>query len=284
MNSSGDPARLMLPPEATDEEVNIMRHELGLDKPLPVRYVTFIVGSMHGDFEDSLYWRGREAVSVVIERFPATIQLSLTALLWSTVLSLILGIISAKKRGSLIDKCITSFSLLGQTAPSFWVGIMLILFFSVKLHGLLPPSGSGGIEYLILPAFVLGLHPLARNTRFVRSCMLEVLSQDYIITARAKGLGQRAIVLKHALRNAAIPLVTVIGLELPSVLGGATIIETIFAWPGVGRLLIQAIGMRDFPVVQCTIFFIALSFVVVNIVIDILYSVLDPRVKAEYNS
>ncbi len=170
-------------------------------------------------------------------------------------------------------------ALLGQTAPSFWVGIMLMLLFAVRLRWL-PPTGRSGIASMIMPAFVLGLNPFARNIRLVRSCLMEVMGQDYITTARSKGLAQRRVITRHAFKNASIPLLTILGLQLPAALGGAVIAETIFAWPGIGRLMIQAIGYRDFPVVQCAVFFTSIMFVAINLMIDILYSVIDPRIKA----
>ena len=277
MNSTGDPVRLMLSPDASEQEVTLMRGRLGLDRPLPVRYAIFIGGIVRGDFGQSLHWNNRPATAVVVERYPATLQLTLIALTWSIGLALILGTVAAAKRGTFLERSIMRVALLGQKAPSFWVGIMMILLFAVKLRWL-PPTGRSGIESMIMPAIVLGLNPFARNTRLVRSCFLDVLSQDYITTARSKGLARHVILMRHALKNAAIPLLTIMGLQLPAALGGAVITETIFAWPGIGRLMIQAIGFRDFPVVLAGIFFTAVTLVLVNIIIDILYSVIDPRI------
>jgi ABC-type dipeptide/oligopeptide/nickel transport system permease component len=278
MNMTGDPVRLMLPPEATEEAIALVRESMGLDKPMIVRYFIFLSNIVQGDFGMSLAWKGRSALNVVLGRMSATISLSLISIGWSSVLALILGMISAKRQGGLLDRGFGIVTLLGQTAPSFWVGLMLIIIFSVRLKSL-PPTGYGTWQHYIMPAFVMGLNPLARNTRFVRSCMLETLSQDYITTARAKGIPSRYILYKHALRNAAIPLITQFGQMLPGVLGGSAIIETVFAWPGVGYLLVESIGMRDFPVVQCSVCFIAIMFVIINIVIDLFYGVLDPRIK-----
>ncbi len=278
MNMTGDPVRMMLPPEATEAEVELVRESMGLDKPLIVRYFIFLGNFLTGDFGDSLAWKGRTALEVVLSRLPATISLSLISIGWSTVLALVLGMVSAKRNHRLPDKIIGFVTLLGQTAPGFWIGLMLIIVFSVQLK-LLPPTGSGSWLHYIMPAFVMGLNPLARNTRFVRSCMLETLSQDYITLARAKGMSSQIIMYKHALRNIAIPLVTSFGQMLPGILGGSAIIETVFAWPGVGYLLVESIGSRDFPVVQCAVCFIAVAFVAINLCIDLLYGVLDPRIK-----
>ena len=278
MNMTGDPVRLMLPPEATEEAIALVRESMGLDKPLPVRYFIFLKNVLQGDFGMSISWKGRSALEVVFSRFPATISLSLISIFWSTALSMILGMACAKHKGKPVDRAIGFVTLLGQTAPGFWVGLMLIIVFAVRLKWL-PPTGMSSWTSYLMPAFVMGLGPLARNTRFVRSCMLETLSQDYIVMARSKGMKQQVVLYKHALRNAAIPLVTQFGQMLPGILGGSAIIETVFAWPGVGYLLVQSIGSRDFPVVQCAVCFIAVAFVLINICIDLLYGVIDPRIK-----
>jgi peptide/nickel transport system permease protein len=274
---TGDPARMMVPPEAGEEAVEEIRRRLGLDQPIPIQFVRFMGGAIRGDFGTSLSFN-EPAAKLVFERFPNTLQLAAVAMIWSLVVSFVLGVVSAVRRYTVEDLVATTIALLGQSIPVFWLGIMLILVFSVAL-GWLPTSGMGGPEYFVLPAITLGWFTMARTTRLVRSGMLEVLGQDYVRTARAKGLDERAVVLRHALKNASIPIVTVIGLDFGTLLGGAVITETIFAWPGVGRLAAEAIFRRDFPLVQANIFYIATAFVLINLVVDILYTWLDPRVR-----
>ncbi len=211
---------------------------------------------------------------------PATLELTIAAMLISISVAIPVGILSSLKRNSLLDHVGMVFALLGQSMPVFWLGIMLILIFGVKLH-LLPSFGKGGIEHLILPALTLGMFTMARIARLTRSGMLEILGLEYIRTAQAKGVPPRSVILRHALKNAAIPIITIIGLEMGTLLGGAVITETIFAWPGVGRLTIQAIYNRDFPVVQAAVFTLACIFVLINFVVDVLYTYLDPRVRYE---
>ena len=278
MNMTGDPVRMMLGPEATEEEIEIVRQAMGLDKPLGVRYLIFLKNAVRGDFGASISWKGKTALQVVLERLPASLQLNGIAILWSSALSIGLGILAAQHKGKLADKVISVVSLFGQVAPGFWVGLLLMLLFAVRLKWL-PPTGYGSWKNLVMPAIVMGLNPLASNTRLVRSCMLETMSQDYITTARAKGLRRSIILGRHCMRNVAIPLVTSMGQQIPTLIGGSAIVETVFAWPGIGRLLIQSIGLRDYPVVQCSVCFTALAFVVINLAIDLLYGVLDPRVK-----
>jgi peptide/nickel transport system permease protein len=213
-----------------------------------------------------------------MERMPATLELSGAALVVALSLAIPAGIISAVRRNSLMDYVSTIIALLGQSMPTFWLGIMLILLFSVQLN-VLPSSGRGGWQHMLLPAVTLGLFTTARITRLTRSGMLEVLNQDYIRTARAKGVSNPPVVWKHALKNAAIPIVTIVGIELGTLLGGSVITETIFAWPGVGRLSVQAIYNRDYPVVQAAVFMLSATFVLVNLVVDVLYTYLDPRIR-----
>ena len=275
---TGDPVLLMLPPEASAEDVERMRVQMGFDRPLPERFLRFLAGATRGDFGESLRYRGQPALAQVVQRFPATLELAAATMAWSLPLSFLLGTIAALRRYSLMDNLAMLIALLGQSLPSFWLGLMLILIFSVQLS-LLPSSGRGGIEHVILPAVTLGSFFMARTTRLVRSGMVEVLEQDYIRTARAKGLVEKVIILRHALKNAAIPVVTIVGLDIGTLLGGAVITETVFAWPGIGRLAIDSILSRDFPVVQADVFFIALTFVGINLIVDILYTWLDPRVR-----
>jgi peptide/nickel transport system permease protein len=214
----------------------------------------------------------------VLERFPATLELALTTFVWSVSVSLVLGVVSAVKRDTVVDNLATLLALLGQSVPNFWLGIMLILVFAVGL-GWLPSFGRGTPLHLILPVLTLGAFSMARTTRLVRATMIEVLSQDYIRTARAKGLSERLVVVGHALKNAAIPTVTLIGLDFGTLLGGAVVTETVFAWPGIGRLAIESIYQRDFPVVQAAVFFVASGFVMINFCMDLLYTWLDPRIR-----
>jgi ABC-type dipeptide/oligopeptide/nickel transport system permease component len=277
LHLTGDPAALLLPPDATAEDIARFRTAMGFDDPVAVQYLRFLKGAVRGDFGESLR-HGEPAMPLVVERLPATFQLAGAGLLIALGLAIPVGIISAMKRNTAVDYVATVAALLGQAMPTFWLGIMLILVFSVRLNWL-PSSGRGGLEHLILPAITLGLFTTARITRLTRSGMLEVLAQDYIRTARAKGLGESPVVWKHALKNASIPIVTIVGIDLGTLLGGSVITETIFAWPGVGRLSVQAIFNRDYPVVQSAVFLLASTFVIVNFLVDIVYTYLDPRIR-----
>ena len=274
---TGDPALVLLPPDASPEDVRRFREAMGFNDPFFVQYGRFLGGALRGDFGQSIR-HGESAFHLVAERMPATFELAGAALLLALVLSIPAGIISAVRRNTALDYFSTVVALLGQSMPTFWLGIMLILLFSVQFH-LLPSYGRGTLEHLILPAVTLGLFTTARITRLTRSGMLEVLGQDYIRTARAKGVSNPPVVWKHALKNAAIPIVTIVGIELGTLLGGSVITETIFAWPGVGRLSVQAIANRDYPVVQAAVFLLATTFVVVNLLVDIIYTYLDPRIR-----
>ena len=274
---TGDPALLLLPPDATAEDIRNFRQAMGFNDPFIVQYGRFLGGALRGNFGQSVR-HGEPAFPLVLERLPATFQLSGAALLVALVLAIPAGVVSAVRRNTAVDYVATVVALLGQSMPTFWLGIMLILIFSVQFN-VLPSSGRGGLEHLVLPAVTLGLFTTARITRLTRSGMLEVLNQDYIRTARAKGVSVRPIVWKHAFKNAAIPIVTIVGIELGTLLGGSVITETIFAWPGVGRLSVQAIYNRDYPVVQAAVFLLASTFVLVNLVVDLLYTYLDPRIR-----
>lgn len=279
-NLTGDPVELMLGEMASQEDIDRVRRELGMDRPLYIQYANFLADAARGDFQDSLRFQGG-AMEVVLSRFPRTMMLAGVALTISVVLSITLGTIAAVKRHSPIDNVVMFFALLGQSIPNFWLGIMLILIFAVNF-GLTPSQGFAMSPVnFVLPAITLAAPGLARLTRLTRSGMLDVLSADYVRSARAKGLHERAIVVRHALKNAAIPLVTVIGLDFGILLGGAIITEQIFQWNGVGQLLVEAIHARDFPVVQAAVFIIALSFVLINLLVDILYTWLDPRVRLD---
>jgi peptide/nickel transport system permease protein len=277
LHLTGDPALILLPPDASVEDVQRFREAMGFNDPFIVQYGRFLSGALRGDFGQSVR-HGEPAFALVVERMPATFELSGAALLVALCLAIPAGIVSAVRRNTPVDYVSTVTALLGQSMPTFWLGIMLILIFSVQFN-VLPSSGRGGLEHLIMPAVTLGLFTTARIMRLTRSGMLEVLGQDYIRTARAKGMSDQPVVWKHALKNAAIPIVTIVGIELGTLLGGAVITETIFAWPGVGRLSVQAIYNRDYPVVQAAVFLLASTFVIVNLVVDVLYTYLDPRIR-----
>jgi ABC-type dipeptide/oligopeptide/nickel transport system permease component len=294
LHLTGDPAVLLMPPDATKEDIDNFRKLMGFNDPLffrwppweylnpPWRFATdtqygrFFVGVIQGDFGNS-FRHQQPAMSLVMERMPATIQLTLTAMAIAVCVAVPVGILSAVRRNSVLDHAGMVLALLGQSMPVYWLGIMFILLFAVRLN-LLPAFGAGSWRHLILPAITLGAFSMARIARLTRSSMLEVLGQEYVRTARAKGLSELRTVLKHGLKNAAIPVVTVIGLDMGTLLGGAVITETIFAWPGVGRLAVQAISYRDYPLVQAAVFTLALIFVLINFLVDILYTYLDPRV------
>ena len=274
---SGDPAVLMLPIDATIEEVEALREAMGLNDPLLVQYARFISKAVKGDFGYSI--RHREpALRLVIERLPATIELSLAGMAIALCTGIPLGILAATRRQSFTDLSAMGIALLGQSMANFWLGIMLIYVFAVRLR-ILPSFGRGGWRHLALPAVTLATRLVAILTRMTRSTMLEVLGEDYIRTARAKGLKQRVVLVRHALRNALIPIVTIIALQLGALMGGTVIIETVFTWPGVGLLTVHAIYNRDYPLVQASVFILALSFVVFNLFADIVYGMLDPRVR-----
>ena len=278
LHLTGDPAALLLPPDATAEDIAKFRTAMGFDDPVAVQYLRFLKGAVRGDFGESLR-HGEPAMALVLERLPATFELAGAGLLIALCLAIPAGIVSAVRRNTSVDYVSTVVALLGQAMPTFWLGIMLILVFSVRLNWL-PSSGRGGLEHLILPAFTLGLFTTARITRLTRSGMLEVLGQDYIRTARAKGVSEMWVVAKHTLKNAAIPIVTITGLQFGTLLGGAVVTETVFSWPGIGRLAIQSIYNRDYPVVQCTVFLAALMFIVINFCVDLIYGFLDPRIRS----
>jgi peptide/nickel transport system permease protein len=273
---TGDPASLMLPEDATQEAIDLFRTQNGLDKPIYIQYGNFMLHLLKGDMGTSL--QQQVPVSqLIFERFPATLKLTFTALFLSIIISFPLGIFVALKRNTIWDLLGTTFALIGQATPSFWTGLMLILIFGVYLR-VLPISGSDTWQHMVLPSVTLSFFVTGRLTRLIRSGMLEVMSAEYIRTARVKGLMERTVIWVHALKNASIPVVTMLGLEFASLLGGALIIETIFAWPGVGRLVINAVLQRDFPIVQGVVLISAATFVVVNLIVDLLYSVLDPRI------
>ncbi|MBT3350091.1 MAG: ABC transporter permease [Nitrospinaceae bacterium] len=275
---SGDPVRIMMPDDSTEEDIARVRHEMGLDKPLYTQYVIFFKGVvLRGDFGES-FEHGESALKVVLEHLPATVELATTAFLISIFIGLPLGCLAALREGTVYDKSLMIAAVLGQAVPDFWFGLMMILFFSVKLNWF-PPFGYGNLDHLVMPAITASLFHLARLARLMRSEMIEVLRQDYVLTARSKGLTENVVLFKHALKNSAIPIVTVLGIDLALTLGGTVITETVFAWPGVGRLTVAAIHHRDYPIVQATVFLLASIFVIINMLVDILYTYLDPRIQ-----
>jgi len=273
----GDPARMLLPDGAPESAVAELNRQLGLREPLVVQYGLFLGSVARGDFGQSFQYRA-PALRVVLERLPATVQLTLAAMLITIAAGVSLGIFTAVRRGTRYDVAGTIVAVLGQSLPNFWLGIMLILLFGVALRWL-PTSGFAGWTSLVLPAVTLAAFPTALVARLTRSSMLEILNRDYIRTGRAKGLAERSVVFRHALRNAAIPVLTVIGLQIGALLGGAVITESIFAWPGMGKLIVDAIFFRDFPVVQTVLILSATVFVVINLAVDLLYTVIDPRIR-----
>lgn len=277
LNASGDPVQLLLPMEASPEDIENMRRSLGLDRPMLVRYGLFLWDALQGDFGLSLRSR-QPALGIVLDALPATLELALAAMVVATVISIPLGIAAAVKRGSTIDTAATLVSVLGQSMPVFWLGILLIMVFSVMLQWL-PVSGRAGFSSLILPALALGWYMNALMTRMTRTAMLEVLSEPYIRTARAKGLPERMVIMKHAFRNARVPILTVWGLQAGAMLTGTVVTETVFSWPGLGRASIYAVIGRDFPVVLASIALFTLIFVTINLLVDLAYFALDPRIR-----
>jgi peptide/nickel transport system permease protein len=273
----GDPARLMLRPEATDEQHQALRERLGLDDPLSTQFTRYIGNVVRGDFGDSI-WQRVPALPAALDRLPATLYLAGATILIAVPLAILLGVVSALRPGSIADRLVSTVSLSGVSVADFWLGMMLILIFAVRL-GWLPTSGFGSVQYVVLPALTLAVQPMGRISQVVRSAMLNELDQTYIASARAKGLGEREVVLSHALRNAALPALTLAGTEAAALLNGAVVIETVFGWPGIGILLIQAIERRDLPLVEAAVFVIAVLVVSVNLLVDLAYSAMDPRVR-----
>ncbi|MCC6176298.1 MAG: ABC transporter permease [Chloroflexi bacterium] len=273
----GDPARMMLPDGAPQTAVDEMARQLGLREPLYVQYVVFLKSVASGNFGESFQYRS-PATAVVGERIWPTIHLSLAALALTVLFGVPAGILAAARRGTVLDYGGMALAALGQSLPSFWLGIMLILLFGVAL-GWLPTSDYKGPIYLVLPAITLAAFPMALVARLTRSSMLEVLNREYIRTARSKGLHDSAVVIGHAVKNAAIPVVTILGLQIGVLLGGAVITESVFSWPGIGKLVVDSIFRRDFPVVQTVLILSASVFIVINFIVDLSYTVLDPRIK-----
>lgn len=278
--SPGDPVRMMLGESATPEAQAELRQELGLNDPFIVQYGNYIKDIVfHHDLGTS-YATRRPVLDEIMTVFPNTVKLATAAIVIAIVLGTFLGIISAVKQNSLLDNAVMILALIGTSAPIFWIGILMILLFSVKL-GWLPPSGFGSFKQLIMPALALGMQSTAVVARMTRSSMLEVIRQDFVKTARAKGQKESVVILKHVFRNALIPVITVVGLQFGSLLGGAMLTEIVFSIPGVGRLMIEAIKQRDFPIVQGSVLFVAACFSLVNLAVDLLYAVVDPKVAKE---
>ena len=297
LHMSGDPTALFVNERASKEEIARVRHILGFDRPLPEQYLSYVGNMLRGDFGNSLKFK-EPSLKLVMERLPATLELTISAMLFSTLLAVPIGILAATQRGTALDGGAMLLAITGQSMPSFWFGLMLILLFGVTLKWL-PISGRvaiidpilagdlslafqslpNAILKLILPTLTIGVYSLSRNARLVRSSMLEVLPQEYVTTARAKGLSEGVVIRRHALRNALIPIVTMFGLEFGFLLSGVVVTETIFSWPGVGRLVFNAIVQRDIPLVQTAVVVFSLMFVFVNLAVDILYAFLDPRIR-----
>lgn len=274
---SGDPVALLLPPDAGTEEINRVRHEMGFDQPLFTQYGIFLRQLVQGDFGRSIRF-GQPAMEVVLERIQPTLELALLSIPLALSLALPIGIIGALRANTRSGELLMGIALIGQSTPIFFFGILLILIFSAQLHWL-PTGGRGQPIQLIMPVFTLAMFTMASIARLTRSSMLDVMGQDYIRTARAKGLSELAVITRHALKNSALPIVTVIGIHFGTLLGGAVVTETIFSWPGMGRLIIQAIETRDYPIVQAAVFLAAVWFIIVNTLVDFAYVYLDPRVK-----
>ncbi|MGP1395979.1 MAG: ABC transporter permease [Inquilinaceae bacterium] len=293
----GDPTYLFVSERASDEEIEMVRRALGFDRPLHIQYLTYLGNVLQGDFGNSLSYR-RPAMEIVLGALPATIELTLFAMLFAISLAIPFGVFAALYRGTPVDGGIMTMAMFGQSIPNFWLGIMMILFFGLYLSWF-PISGHvpfimpliqgdfaaafgnlhNAVYYLIMPGVAVGFYSLSRNARLVRSSMLEVLGQDYVRTARSKGITERAVVINHALRNAWLPVVTMIGLEFGFLLGGVVVIETVFSWPGIGRLVFNAINQRDIPVVQAAVIVLSLVFIMLNLLVDLIYARIDPRVK-----
>jgi peptide/nickel transport system permease protein len=273
----GDPARMMLPDGAPQSAVDEMARQLGLTEPLYVQYLVFLQSVIRGDFGQSFQYRAA-ATAVVAERVWPTVHLSLAALAITVLVGVPAGIVAASRRGTVFDYGSIFLTALGQSLPNFWLGIMLILLFGVAL-GWLPTSDYQGPIYLVLPAITLAAFPTALVARLTRSSMLEVLGREYVRTARSKGLRESAVILGHAVKNAAIPVITILGLQIGVLLGGAVITESVFAWPGIGKLVVDSIFRRDFPVVQTVLILSATIFILINFLVDMTYTVLDPRIK-----
>jgi peptide/nickel transport system permease protein len=293
----GDPTFLFVSERATQEEIELIRKALGFDQPLHIQYLTYLGNILQGDFGNSLSYR-QPAMDIVLGALPATIELTVFSMIFAIGLAIPFGVFAALYRGTPVDGGIMTLAMFGQSIPNFWLGIMMILFFGLYLNWF-PISGHvplimpllqgdfmtaltnipSSIYYMVLPGVAVGFYSLSRNARLVRSSMLEVLGQDYVRTARSKGISERAVVVNHALRNAWLPVVTMVGLEFGFLLGGVVVIETVFSWPGIGRLVFNAINQKDIPVVQASVIVLSVIFIALNLIVDLIYARIDPRVK-----
>ncbi len=277
LRMSGDPVSMMLPPEATAGQVAELRHQMGLDTPLWLQYLGFLSGAIRGDFGESFRYH-EPSILLVWRAIGPTMLLATLSIGLAVVIAVPMGILAAQYHNTPLDKLLMALTLAGQSMPFFWLGLLLVIFFAVQLRWL-PTSGAGTPQHLVLPTITLASYALARIARLTRSSMLDVLHQDYMRTARAKGLTELVVVARHALRNAAIPVLTMIGLHFGLLMGGAVVVETVFAWPGLGRLIITSIYLRDYPVVQAGVLYLALAFVLINTLLDLSYTFLDPTVR-----
>ena len=274
---AGDPTYLYVSDRASEQEIATIRERLGFDRPLHEQYITYMVRMVQGDFGTSLVTK-MPALDLVMTRLPATIELACAAMAFSLLVAVPFGVLSAVYRGSWLDSFGKGFAMLGQAMPNFWIGLLMILFFAIHLNWL-PAYGRGGWSHLVMPAIALGWYPVAAMTRIVRSGMLDVLDSDYIRMARAVGAPERVLIWKYAFRNAAIPLVTVLGVYFAAALGGAFVVEVVFAWPGLGRTVVEAVFARDFPVVQAGVLVASVLFVTANLLVDLSYGLIDPRIR-----
>ena len=278
----GDAVDVLAPEGATAEDLEAIRHDLGLDKPVVVRYIDYMAGMLHGDLGVS-YISKTDVFQTYVEKLPATIKLSFASILISVILSVPLGIYSATRQGTIQDNISMAFAMIGLAMPHFWLGLLLIIVFSLKLQWF-PSGGDQTLSSIVLPAITIGTGLMATLTRTTRSSMLDVLKQEYLRTARAKGIPEKVVVMSHALRNALIPIITIIGTQLAGVLGGSVLTETVFAWPGVGRLIVDSLNMRDTPLVTGSIIMTTILLSFVLLLVDLLYAAVDPRIKAQYTT
>ncbi|RIK43382.1 MAG: ABC transporter permease [Chloroflexi bacterium] len=274
---TGDPARAMLAREASPEQLEALRRQMGYDRPVIVQFFDYLGKTLTGDFGNSLHYR-TPALPLVLERLPATLELAFVALLMALVIAVPLGLAGGARPGSFVDVIGRTIGLLGQTTPAYWLGLVMIIVFAVHLRWF-PTSGRSGPLSVVMPAFALALPTMGRLVRLTRSAVMEIMGDDFVRTARSKGLANRTVFYRHVLRNASIPLVSVLGIQFGYMLGGSVIIESVFAWPGIGRLAIDAISIRDFPLVQAVALFASFVVVVLNLLTDLAYSIIDPRIR-----
>jgi peptide/nickel transport system permease protein len=279
LHLSGDPTNLLLPPSATKEDIRVLREAMGFNRPLYEQYLSFMSGALRGDFGRS-FWIARPALDLVLERMPYTILLTCTGLLTALLIGIPIGVMSAVRRYSILDNLSTLFAMAGQAMPTFWLGLLLIMWFALAIP-VLPASGAGTPLHLVLPSLTLGAFLAPTLMRLTRSQVLDILSQDYVRTARAKGLTEPGVVLRHVLRNAAAPIVTVIGLQFGRLLGGSIVTETVFNWPGVASLTVRSIFTSDYPVVQVATLLLSALVICSNLLADIAVALIDPRIRYE---